>query len=447
MLNVQVIRNRLSDRPNLVKVISNTGWLFADKILRMGVGVLVGVWVARYLGPADYGLWNYAISFSALLSVLGTLSMDNIVVRDLLQEPSEQHKLLGTCFVLRLLGALLSLLITVVAAWFVRNGDWLTVVLVALSSAGFVFQSLNVIDFYFQSHLKSKLTVYAQNLAFILASIVKVILLLMHAPLIAFACASLMELMLAGLFIVIAFRHDHQSIRGWRFDKQLAKRLLKDSFPLILSGIAIMVYMRLDQVMLGEMIGDEAVGIYSAAIKLTEVWYFMPMSIASSVFPVIIRSKHQDAALYNERLRKMYDFMAMLGIVVAVITTFVAQFVIRLLYGAAYAAAAGVLTVTIWTGVIICLSTIHSRWLLLENLQKYNLHYAVIGAVSNFIANLFLIKSMGIIGAAYGTLIAQFIPMIVVLALNKQVRGNILLMIGSIFSPLRLLAGVIRKYF
>lgn len=420
-----------------MKILNNTGWLFFDKILRMGVGLFVGVWVARYLGPARFGLWNYAISFAALLSVLGTLSIDNIIVRDLLKDPDKKNSLLGTCFVLRMIGAILALIITVVAAWFVRNGDTLTVVLVALSSAGFIFQSLNVIDFYFQAHLKSKLTVYAQNVAFIISTVIKIILLVMHADVMAFAVVTLLELILAGVFIVIAYKFDHQNIREWTFDRKLAVRLLKDSYPLILSGIAIMIYMRLDQVMLGEMIGDEAVGIYTAAVKITEVWYFIPMSIGSSIFPAIIKSKEQGEAIYYKRLQKMYDFMSLLGLTVAIATTFLAPFVIRLLYGEAYMGAVSVLTVTIWTGISVCISTIHSRWLLLENLQKYSMIYTAFGAVANFTANLILIPRLGIVGAAYGTLIAQFLPLVFAF-MFKEVRKNLRMMVSAMFFPFKI---------
>lgn len=160
------IRIRLEGRTALQKILANTGWLFVDKILRMGVGLLVGVWVARYLGPEQFGLYNYALSFVALFSAFATLGLDGIVVRDIVRDPSYKNEILGTAFILKLLGGISTLILAVGAVSLLRPHDNLTRWLVGIIAAGTIFQAFDVIDFWFQSQVQSKYTVYAKNVAF-----------------------------------------------------------------------------------------------------------------------------------------------------------------------------------------------------------------------------------------------------------------------------------------
>ena len=82
------LRRRIAHRPNLVKILDNIGWLFFDKVLRMGVGLLVGVWVARYLGPEKYGLFNFAAAFVGMFIAVSGLGLQSIVVRDIVRDPA-----------------------------------------------------------------------------------------------------------------------------------------------------------------------------------------------------------------------------------------------------------------------------------------------------------------------------------------------------------------------
>ena len=282
------IRVRLEGRHGLQAALSNTGWLLADKILRMSVGLFVWVWIARSLGPEQFGLWNFVTAFTALFCAFATLGLDGIVVRELVKNPERQNDLLGSAFVLKFIGGVISLLIALLAISLVRSGETLTLWLVGLSAAGFIFQSVNVIDFYFQAKVQSRYTVYAASGAFVLMTLVKIFLLLTSAPLIAFAWAGLGEIALTAIFLLVAYRFNHHNMREWRYDGRVARELLRASWPLILSGLAIMIYMRIDQIMIGQMLGDKEVGLYSAAVRISEVWYFIPMAIVSSVFPAII---------------------------------------------------------------------------------------------------------------------------------------------------------------
>ncbi len=215
--------------PSRRKIIANSAWLLADKILRLGSALFVGVWVARYLGPEQFGLFNYAVAFVSLFGTLATLGLDSIIVRDIVREPSCKDEILGTAFVLKLISGIATLLLTIGTISLLRPNDNLTRWLVAIMAAGLILQSFDIIDFWFQSQVQSKYTVYARNTAFVSISIVKVALIQMRAPLIAFAWAGLAETALSAVGLVILYHVNRDFVKAWRYSFARAKVLLKYS--------------------------------------------------------------------------------------------------------------------------------------------------------------------------------------------------------------------------
>ncbi len=403
------IREKLESRHGLQAILANTGWLFADRVLRMGVGLFVGVWIARYLGPEQFGLWNFAMAFAALFGAFTTLGLDGIVVRELVKNPERQNELLGSAFALKLIGGAITLSIALIAISLMRSGETLTLWLVGLSAAGFIFQSVNVIDFYFQAKVQSRYTVYAANGAFVLMTLVKIALLLTSAPLIAFAWAGLGEVALTAIFLLTAYRVNHHNMREWRYDGRVARELLKESWPLLLAGLSIMLYMRVDMVMLQQMVGDREVGIYAAATRLSEVWYFLPMVIVASVSPSIIKCRDTDPDLYISRFRRLYFLMAWLAVGVSLPLSLLSGQIVSILFGAEFKEAAPVLAIHLWASVAVFLGVASSQYLLVEQLQKISFYRTLIGLVCNIALNLILIPRVGGMGAAIATVISYFI--------------------------------------
>jgi len=273
------------------KYFFNTSWLFFEHIVRLVVALFVSVYVARYLGPDQYGLLNYSISFVALFSAIATLGLDQIVIRELVKDRSKRDSLLGTAFVLKLSGAVLVIAILAVGVQFTSN-DLFTNLLIFIIAAGTLFQSMNVVDFYYQSKVQSKFSVQVKFWTIMGISLLKVYSIYIGAPLLWFAFLVLLEniILASGFFLIYNLKG--LSIFSWHFDLDMAKSLLKSSWPLIFSGIFIGIYMKIDQVMLKEMVDTQAVGLYAAAVKLSEAWYFVPTVIMSSFYPAIIEGKN-----------------------------------------------------------------------------------------------------------------------------------------------------------
>jgi PST family polysaccharide transporter len=406
-LNFKKKLSFLKSSDRLRKIIANTGWLFADRILRMGVGLFVGVWVARYLGVEQFGVFNYATAFVALFSTLSTLGLDAIVVRSIVREPEKRAEILGTAFWLKLLGGVAALLLAVSSIILVRHDDQLTISLVAILSSVGIFQAFDTIDLWFQSQVQSKYTVIAKNTAFVITALVKVTLISIQAPLIAFAWAGLGEVSLGAIGLIISYRVRGYSPWLWPWSSPLAKTLLKESWPLILSGVTIMIYMRIDQIMLGQMIGDKAVGLYSAATRISEVWYFIPMAMASSVSPTIYAAKEVSESLYYRRIEQFLRLLSWLSIVLAVPMSFLSGTIITVLFGKSYEASASILAIHIWASLFVFMGVGTSSWFIAEGLTQFALRRTIIGAITNVFLNIFLIPAYGGVGAAIATVISQ----------------------------------------
>ena len=395
------------------------------------MGLFVGVYVARYLGPEQLGVLSFAMSFVALFGAFGRLGLDGIVVRNVVKNPETRDELLGTAFGLRIIGGL-ALIGTVFFSIQFTDIEPRTKLLVMIIASGHLLQAFEVIDFYFQSQVLARLISFAGIVSLLFSSAIKLCLIWSEASLVWFAWIVVVEQGVKGIMLCVAYIAQHISLWQWRLSLSQAKKLLRDSWPLIFSGLAIMVYMRIDQVMIKMMLNNEAVGIYSVAVNLSEAWYFIPMAISSSVFPAIINAKKQSDMLYYQRLQKLYDMMVWLAVAIALPTTFLSPWVIRGLYGDEFLQASGVLSIHIWAGVFVFLGVASGKWLLTENLLKISFYRTFLGASGNVIFNLILIPIFQLNGAAVATLLANFLAAYFFDAVNLKTRRTFVMKTKSL---------------
>ncbi|MBT4660469.1 MAG: flippase [Candidatus Marinimicrobia bacterium] len=409
--------------PSFRKYFANTSWLLGERILRMVVSLLVGIYVARYLGPERFGLLSYTLSFVLLFSSLASFGLDDILVRELVKQPEQRNNLLGTVFWLKVCGtAIMSTTIAVVLQFMAE--DQQTYWMIALITFGFLFQATNVVDFYFQSQVQSKFTVRAQAFQLLLTSIFKIYLVWNQAELIWFAFALMLDQVVVAVLFLLVYHWKIEWFPFLSFTWVQAKKLMIDAWPLIFAGMVVSVYMKIDQVMLKEMLDAKAVGVYAAAVKLCEAWYFVPTAVIASLFPAIITARKNSETLYEERVQKLYDLMVWVAVAVALPTTLFADWVILILYGADFQEAADVLKMYIWAGVFVSLGVASSKWLIAENLERYSFYSTLLGAILNIVCNFYLIPIYGIRGAALATLISYGTAAYLSMALFEKTRNN-----------------------
>lgn len=404
------LRRYIEHHPATLKILNNFGWLFFDRIIRMGVGLLVVVWVARYLGPEQFGQMNYAMAFVGLFGSITALGFNGVIVRDIVRDPQLANTTVSTAFFLQAIAGIVAMALAITTISVLKPNDQLTFYLVIILSVSLIFKATDNIRYWFEAHVQSRYVVWIENGVFLLMALCRVVLILTKSELIAFIWIIFVETFLVsiGLIWIYVSRNGTLSIL-FQASTLRAKTLLKESWPLLLSGIAITLYMRLDMVMLEGMSSSHEVGIYAAATRISEIWYFIPSVVIASVSPAIITSHSQNPSLYLKRLKALYFVMAWLAIGVSLPIALLSGHIVSLLYGAQYQDAASVLAIHLWGSVGVFLGMASSQHLLVEHLQKISFYRTLIGMICNIILNLLLIPSMGAKGAAIATVISYFL--------------------------------------
>ncbi len=435
-LSARISRELEKLGPGLRKIMGNMGWLFVDRFVRMGMGLFVGVWIARYLGPVQFGSLNFALAFIALFATATTLGLEGIVIRELVHSSEGTHEILGTTLVLRSFGGFLSVAVSVATLRLIQPHDRQALLLVSILSLTLIFQAFDTIDAFFQSQVQSKITVWAKNSAFLVFAGIRVWLIYLKAPVWAFAVAYTGEIALGAVGLVFGYRLSGGRIFAWRASKERATLLLKQSWPIVFSGMAIMVYMRLDMVMLKMMQGDYAVGLYSAATRVSEVWYFIPTAIVSSVSPAIMRAK-DDPELFYGRLRKLFSLMALTSCVIGSVVALSSHTIVRILYSNSFSGAAPVLAVHVWASVFVFLGIAQSPWDITKNLLRLSLYRTIMGGVINVAINLVLIPRYAAMGAAVATVTSYAISAVFANAFSAKTRPIFFMQMRS-FLPVKI---------
>ena len=424
----------LNKHQGFMKYFKNTSWLFGEKILRMIVGLFVGIWVARYLGPEQFGLFSYAQSFVGLFIAIATLGLDGIVIRELVNDERRRDELIGTAFYLKLMGAFLVLLILFMTINFTSN-EKETNTLVFIIASATIFQSFNVVDMYFQSRVMSKYVVCTNLISLFFSSIVKVILILNEAPLVAFAWVVLFDsVVLAFGFLYFYIQQVDFSIWSLKFQKTTAFSLLKDSWPLILSGAVLMIQARIDQVMIKEMIGNAEVGYYSVAMRLIEALAFATMLLKGSLFPAIQNAKKISEELYQDRLLNFYRLNFLLFLIMAIPIFLFAEQIVVLLFGEEYQPAGILLALMSIRLLFSSMGVARGVFILTENLMKFSLITMILGTITNIGLNYLWIPEYGGVGAIVATIFSFTVTVFLVDIFYVKTRHNVWLQIKSMFT-------------
>lgn len=424
----------LKSSPILQRTLSNLTWLSFDRIVRLFGAVVVNAWLTRYLGPEQNGVLNFALAFVGMFTPLAVLGMDAIVIRDIVREPTKKDEILGSAFGLRIVGAFSALLFAALAISVVRPEEMMTRMLVIISAVGMIFQSFDVIDYWFQSQVMSKYTVYAKNAAFALISVSKIIAIFAAADLTVFVVLSSLELVVASFALVVMYKKRGYSVFHWNFRFDRARILLINSWPIIISDLAVFMQARIDQVMIGEYLTNRDVGFYAAAQKISEPISFIPMVIMSSVFPVIVKTKEWSEEEYYRRLTDLYRLMFIISMIVCIPIAALSTPIVHILYGEQFTFSATLLSLLIWTRFYAFYGVARSIFISTENLFRHALLCSVSGVTVSIIANYFFIQRFGVFGSIIATHLGFLVTIFVIDGISTQTQRNFKAMMKGIFT-------------
>lgn len=392
----------LSD--NKKKVFANIFWAMTGKIVNMAGALLVGILVARYLGPAQYGLMNYVISYVTLFTVISNFGLDDIEIRELSRQPDKKDYILGTCIRIRFGFALLAFLL-IVATLLIFRTDAFTSVMILVYAVTLFTGSFNLIRNYFTSIVKNEYVVKSEISRTIIGACIKIVLLWVKAPLEWFIVATMFDTVLVASGYCISYKRTVGKMSNWRYDSSIIPFYLKESFPLVLSGAAVIIYQRIDQVMIGNMIDKESVGYFATAGKFLDLILFLPMVLTQTITPLLVKAKERDREEYESKKQQFVSIVVWVAILLSVFVSLFAYWLIHFTYGDKYLLAVPILQIMAFKTVGMALSSSSGQIIIMERIQKWAFIRNIIGCLICVGFNLLLIPRFGVIGSAWVTIL------------------------------------------
>ncbi|RUO74554.1 flippase [Pseudidiomarina sediminum] len=417
--------------------LKNSSWLMSEKVVTMAMNLLVALLLARQLGPELFGELNYVLALVALVTPLSALGLNALIMRELVEHPSRETQIMSTAAACRLVGATVGLLGLLLWAWFSSMSVAERVSLTVIGAAA-TLQAFQVVEYYFQANVTARYVVKMRATVIIVAGIGKITFALFYPSVIAVACVYAVEFFAWGAGYLLLYKSKSTGFVWRKVDWRYGMQLLKQSSWLILSGIAAVLYLKIDQVMLGHLAGRAEVGVYAVAVKLSEVWYFFATAIATSFFAGLLALKKTAPEHYQKRLQQLCDALFCVALLLAIAVTLLADPVVPWLFGEDYAAAAAILVIHIWASVFVFMRALASKWLIAERLLHFSLISHGIGAVLNIIANFILIPQWQGEGAAVATILSYACASYVAFWLSASTRPLALTMTRAMLLPFTL---------
>jgi len=431
------IRTRFANRPVLQKITKNIGWLSFSRLLELIVAFTVGVWVARYLGPEYYGLLNFAIAFVTIFGPLTNLGLDTLLNRELVNNPKKSDLLLGTVFRLKIVSSTFFGILMILIIFLIKPDDFVLLSMVFVFALGNIISSFTCVGIYFDSKIESHKVVKSSAIALLISNLLKIFFILFNFSVFWFAICSLINTILLALTQLYYYSY-HKNVFNWRFNFKLAKGLVYQSWPLLFSGIFAIIYLNIDQLMIGLLLNNYELGIYVVAVKISLIFNFLPSAIALSIFPAIMNSRKLSRSIYFNRLQKMFDYFTWFSILLILPVFLMSNILISFLYGGEYIYSGYILAILIWIVLAIFIKSGVDIYVNSEKLYKLSFYSTFLGAVCNILINLILIPIYGIAGAAFATIFSYFFVAYLSNLLFKETRKLFFMQIKS-FNIFRIL--------
>jgi O-antigen/teichoic acid export membrane protein len=349
-----------------------------------------------------------------LFAFIASMGIDSVIKRELVNNPEDKNNIIGTALAIKIAGSVLSILLIIITI-FLLNPEPLVFGLIVLFSITYIFFSFDVFNSYFESQTQSKYPVGVAIFSSIVSAILKITFIFLGFGVVWLIAIYVLEALLTAIGMILIFINKVSGFKNLHFKTEIAKQIIKDSWPLMLSSFAVSIYLRIDQVMINSILGSAEVGIYAVAVKLAELWYFIPTIIGSSISPAIINSLKISEEAFENRLFKLYLLMISISLLIAIFVSLTSDWLIKILFGEEYISASPVLKIYIWSGIAVFLGVSVGYYLLAKNLTKLSFYTTLSGMITNVVLNIILIPNFGIKGAAIATLISYSISVLSIL--------------------------------
>ena len=425
------------------KTLKNASWIIICRVVQAILALIISMITARYLGPSNFGLLNYAISVVAFVLPLMKLGISSILVQEFVVDPDHEGETLGTSLTLGFISALLCVGGVNAFACLTNAGETDTIIVCALYSTILVFQVFEFINYWFQRKLAAKYSSIIALIAYVVVSAYKVFLLVTNKSIYWFAIANTIDYLIIA--IGLYFMYIKMGGQKLKFSWSKAKRLLSIGKYYVISDLRVVVFAQTDRIMLKMMMNNAATGYYSAAVTCAGMTQFVFGAIIDSMRPTIFEKKRESEEGYRLNLSRLFSVITYLSLIQSLFMTILAPIIIQLLYGPKFNDSIMALQIVVWYTTFSYLGSARNIWILAEKKQKYLWQINLFGALANILLNALLIPIIGVNGAAFASLITQFLTNVVTGFIFPPLRGvNKFLLKG--FNPLFFIQNISRVF-
>lgn len=398
---------------NIRKVLfRNVSLLVIDKVIRAVYTLFVGAMIARHFGPEKFGFISITVTLVTILASFTNFGADGIVVKELTIRPGLTSKIFGTIFLSRLAFCVIIYLFLILYYYFFANYPREEIYVALIISSTLLFNFSDSFDLWFQSQLINHKTIIIKMVGLIATMALRYFFITKNTSLLIFSLSYLFEALFSFFSMNFLFFRNREN-RKIIYSTKILIIIFKQSWPNLVSGLMIVLYMRIDQVMINFLLDKRDLGLFSAAIPFSTAIYFVPMALSVVLTPILSKIRAQSIERYLNLFKSIYTGIWILLIPYCVIMSLVSPYLIKLFYGNKYDGAEDVLRILVYTAIPVSLGVVQGIWIVNEKLNNINLYKSIIGACSNVIFNFLLIPRFGIVGAAFSTLISYFLSAMV----------------------------------
>jgi O-antigen/teichoic acid export membrane protein len=411
-------------------IVSNTTWLVACKIAEAALRMVVGMLSARYLGPSNYGLINYAASLVAFFVPIMRLGLQATLVQEYVDRKNADGVIIGTSMAMNTVSAVACVVGVCSVSMLTNWGETDTILICALYSVSLLFQGLEMLQYWFHAKLLSKYYAVAMLIAYTVMSCYKLGLLILGKNVYWFALSVAVEYAVAGILLLVFCQKVGR--HRIRIDVSLAKELFSKSRYYVIAMLMTVVYCNISHILLKLMASETENGYFATAMSCAHISGFVFNAIIDTARPVVLKSLHRSQNAFETNVLRTYHIILLLSVAQALLFTFFSWLIIPLLYGEAYRPAIPILQILAWQVPFVHVEAIRNIWFLGK--QKHSIVGVIntIGATLSVVLNLVLIPQWGACGAALATTVSQAFVSVGIGVFLKPVRENNCLIIKSL---------------
>lgn len=394
------------------KLIGNIFFSLTDRGMGLLFGMVISIFITRYLGAEDFGKYTYFGVIYAIVASFANFGMQQIVTKELAAKTEKQKDIICATLILAAISSALTWIGINVIQYFTGFLESIEIIFLGVLC---IFNICTVFQYYLISIYQMKNIVLLKNILLIIMLIIYGISIVKKFPVLWFELIyTIKESCMLGIFLIAyLISKERDKFRLQRVEAgeviKIISKLIKLCFPLMLAGLSVTLYLKIDQLMIKEMLNEVQLGIYSSGIKFVEIFFNLPSAVTIGVLPYFSAKYLNNREDFWDKYKKLASGLNFCAYVFAIMLTIFGKWLINLVYGVEYTDAGIILIIYVWSTVAVCMGCVRGIYLSILEYSKLSFVFSVLSAAVNILINYLLIPIMGIKGAAVASIISYFL--------------------------------------